>query len=307
MQTTYTIMEQYRQMDQMVVKQQQAGKIDIHGEQLEDHLGGGSINIFAKEIKEYGDITTNGGIAISSNSKGGAGGTGAVTINELGSVLNYVKKRITLKIDNTYQIDKSKVSYTKLNDIQTEDLTVGNLIFEAIDNEALAVDSTGKITPKKIGTTKVKITDLDNGYSTYIIVDVITGETKSQIEQGSNFTIALKENGTVWEYGYGVGNEPTEVMQGLNEFKNIMDIGAGNTSRIALSKNGEVYIWGTYKRNKEETKEDENGNIIITTTEVSETIKEPGKVEGLENIISVDSFGENFYAVTENRRSIYMG
>lgn len=269
--------------------------------------GGGTINIFAKEIKEYGDITTNGGIAVSSNSKGGAGGTGTVTINELGSVLNYVKKRITLRTDETYKIDKSKISYTKLNDVQTEDLTVGNLTFEAIDKEMIAVDNTGKIIPKKIGTTKVKITDLDNEYSTYIIVDIIIGDTKSQIKQGSNFTVALKENGTVWEYGYGIENKPVQVLINGNEFKDIRDIGAGTANRIALDKNGEVYIWGAYKKNKEENETDSEGNAITKVTEVSEIIKEPTKVEGLENIITIDAYEENFYAVAEDGTAYIWG
>lgn len=55
---------------------------------------------------------------------GGNGGNGSMTVNELGSVLNYAKKIIKINIADTYTIDPAKVSYTKLNEIQTEDLTV---------------------------------------------------------------------------------------------------------------------------------------------------------------------------------------
>lgn len=56
--------------------------------------------------------------------KGGEGGKGQITINEIGSVLNYPEKEIILNKDETYQIEKEKITYTELNEIQTENLEV---------------------------------------------------------------------------------------------------------------------------------------------------------------------------------------
>ena len=163
--------------------------------------GGGSVNIFARIVAENGTQTAEGGIAAGS-AKGGAGGNGSVTVNELGSVLNYNKKKIELSISSTYAIDKTKISYTKLNEIQTEDLIIGNIVFESLNDSIATVDSTGKITGVAVGKTKIKITDTQNGYSTYIVVTVTKqGLLTPQIKEGTDFTIALKANGTVWSYG----------------------------------------------------------------------------------------------------------
>lgn len=113
----------------------------------------------------------------------------------------------------------------------------------------------------------------------------------SQIKEGEDFTLVLKENGTVWTYGNnGIikTNEPVQIMQGTNELKNIKKIGAGNKISIALSRDGEVYIWGRcYKAS----------NI--------ETIKEPTKQDSLSNIISVEAYGDNFYAL-DSEGNVYV-
>lgn len=83
-------------------------------------------------------------------------GEGSVTINELGSILNYPEKRVTLNINDIYELDKTKLSYIKLNDIQTEDLTIGDITFEVVESTLLAVDTLGVITPKSVRNSKSK-------------------------------------------------------------------------------------------------------------------------------------------------------
>ena len=251
--------------------------------------GGGSVNIFARIIKEIGVQTANGGISTGATFAGGSGGTGSVTVNEIGSSLNYPEKIIYLKENETYKIEKEKLSYIKLNDIQTPDLNLGEITYEMLDKNIATINAEGELTAQKYGTTKVKVTDTTNKYSTYITIKVIKSETASQIKTGENFTIVLKENGTVWTYGdNGIikTNEPEQVMQGTNEFKNIKQIGAGNKISIALSNSGEVYTWG----------------IIGTQTE-----KEPRKEEKLSNIKKVDAYGNNFYAIDEEGNAYIWG
>ena len=250
--------------------------------------GGGSINIFARKVQSRGTQTATGGVMSGQNIRGGAGGNGSITINEVGSVLNYADKRITLNLQDTYTIDKNKLSYTKLDQVQTEDVVMGGTInYEVTSGDNIIVDSSGRITPKTLGRARVKITDEDNGYSTYIVVEVIdNGSTKSMVKEGNEFTLALKENGTVWTYGnngINTTNEPVEIMIGENELKDIIDIGAGNKISIALNKAGEVYTWGTYK-----------------TLNGDQVENEPQKVEGIQDIINVDAFGNNFYGLDSN-------
>ena len=231
--------------------------------------GGGSVNIFAHEVKNLNIITAAGGAATTQSSTGGAGGNGTVTINELGSVLNYVKKEIELKTQEEYQIDESKLWYIKLNEIQTENLKLGNLIYETEDESIATVDQTGKIVAKGKGQTKVKITDEENGNSTYIIINVTEdGQKRGQITAGKDYVVALKENGTVWTWGTnekGQNNEPG----------NIKQIEAGEKAVIALDEEGKVYTWGDI-------------NQIEGTL---------GRPTGLENIEKINSYKDKFYAI----------
>lgn len=64
----------------------------------------------------------------------------------------------------------------------------------------------GNITAIKEGSTKVKITDITNKISTYIFLEVVNN-TKVDVKEGQNFTIALKQNGTVWSYGKNQNGE----------------------------------------------------------------------------------------------------
>lgn len=226
---------------------------------------------------------------------GADGGDGTVTINEVDSVLNYPEKQITLHINDTYQIDQSKVTYTKLNDIQTDDISVGNISFEIASGDGIELDANGMITAKQIGTAKVKITDITNEYSTYLVVNVIKETAKSSIKQGDEFTVALKENGTVWAYGtnengeLGNGtaensNKPKQVLiQDGVELDEIIRIDAAKNSAIALNKNGEVYTWG--KCYNSETEEKKNY---------------AEKVSGLANIKAVSTSGDNFLSIDQD-------
>ena len=254
--------------------------------------GAGSINIFAKEVKELGTTSAVGGNGgLGSSAHGGAGGDGTITINELGSILNCAKKSITLNISDVYTIDRNKISYTKLNTIQTEDLTVGNLIFESLNPEIATVDASGKITGISVGKTRIKITDTDNEYSAYIVVNVTKeGLITPQIKEGDNFTVALKANGTVWTYGLndkgqlGNGtqnnsNEPVAVIdEQEKQIENIINIEAEGSTAVAVDKDGNVYVWGTdYLTNE---------NKIFATL-----------VEDLPEIDKVEIYNKNFYAI----------
>lgn len=72
-----------------------------------------------------------------------------------------------------------------------------------------------------------------------------------QIEAGENFTLLLKDNGTVWAWGnnkYGqLGNGTTEqngIPQKIEGLANIIYINAGATFAFAVNSRGEVFAWG---------------------------------------------------------------
>ncbi len=268
--------------------------------------GGGSINIFARIVSENGTQDANGGIAVGSI-KGGPGGNGSVTVNELGSVLNYSQKNIKLNVEQTYTIDKSKLTYTKLNEIQTEDLVMGDITYEVLDDSIISVDKNGVITGLKVGKSKVKITDNKNKYYTYIVVTVTKeGQSIPQIKEGIDYTIALKANGTVWSYGNNTNgqlgnnstqnsNTPIQVLtENSEKMQDIAEIGVGDSNCIAVNRSGEVYTWGLYTYINEEGKKATENRIVAVK-------------EGLTKIKKVDAYKNNFYAIDEEGKVYIWG
>lgn len=207
---------------------------------------------------------------------GGNGGDGTITINELGSVLNYPEKEITIQKGENYVIEQDKISYTKLNEMQTNSITIGNIIYELIEGQNITVDQSGNVITADIGTAKVKITDETNGYSTYLIINVIDNIAKADLKNGANHTVALKENGTVWQTGVDTEiNLPIQLeKESGGDLENIIKIDAGENTGIALDKDGNVYTWEKTTKAK--------------------------KVEGISNIRAVSSKGETFFAVNKD-------
>ena len=253
--------------------------------------GGGSVNIFANIIREKGVVTANGGE--SKNGNGGIGGQGSVTINELNPYLNYPEKEINIEKNTYYKMEASKFTYVNQNGIQTPIVNLGTLKYESIDTNIVRVDNTGKITGINVGTAKIKITDINNDISTYIYINVYNG-SKVDVKEGKNFTIALKENGTVWSYGLndkgqlGKGdsnnqNEPTEV-KGI---KDIKQISAGYSHSLAISRTGEIYSWGAGEKGQLG-----NGDIVNSNS--------PIQITGLTNIKKVEAYKNTSLALDNN-------
>ncbi len=280
--------------------------------------GGGSINIFTKFMNNLGVISSTGGNGgkVSTTRcnmgalQGGSGGSGTVTINELGSILNYAKKTIGLKVEEEYQIEREKLWYVKLNEIQTEDLIIGNLRYETENANIAIVDEQGKIVATGTGETKIKITDIDNGYSTYITIKVTKeGQREAQVKAGKDFVVALKENGTVWTWGtneegqLGQGgnvransNEPIQIKTSENtNLENIKQIEAGESKAIALDEEGNVYTWGA------------KTNSQLGTGDAGEPCGRPQKIETISNIEKINSYKENFYAIDKEGKGYIWG
>lgn len=254
---------------------------------MEEALDGGSINIFTKEVINAGEVSAKGGAGgYTSGCKnlnhgsvdGGNGGDGTVTINEVGSVLNYPEKEIILHKGDSYVVDKNLITYTKLNENQTENLTVGDIIYGLTEGNNIQIDQDGNIEAKELGTAKVKIVDETNKYSTYIIVKVIDNVTVADLKNGNNHTVALKENGTVWQTGVNDSNLPIQLVKDDDQdLENIIKIDAGENTGIALDKDGNVYTWNVGDKAK--------------------------KVDGLNNIRAVSTKGGNFYAVSKEGKA----
>lgn len=232
--------------------------------------------------------------------RGGYGGQGTITQNKLKPDLNYIKKELTLNINETHNIDKSKINFINQNGIQTPKLNVGNIKIESLNPSIAKVDSNGIITGISKGMTKIKITDTTNNISTYIYVTVKDG-IEPNVQEGLNFTIALKKNGTVWGYGLNdmgqLGNgtndnslEPVKI-DGLN---NIQMISTGTAHGLALNENKEVYSWGANNNGQLGNGENLDSNVPI-------------KVDGLSKIKKIDAYKNESIALDEDGRVYVWG
>ena len=119
--------------------------------------------MYTKLIKINGSYSANGGDSSPARSYGGAGGAGSVTIKEVSEVLNYTTKEIELKPEEEFEIDKEEIYY-----LGVDDLEVGELVYETLDENIATVDNNGKITGVSEGKTKIKITDITNENITYM-------------------------------------------------------------------------------------------------------------------------------------------
>ena len=254
--------------------------------------GGGSINIFANIIREAGTVSANGGASVSSG--GGKGGNGSVNIDELQPYLNYPQKEINIEKDTSYEIDDTKFAYINQNGIQTPIVNMGTLKYESLDTNIVTVDNKGRIVGIKVGKAKIKITDTTNNISTYIYINVYNG-SRIDVQEGKNFTIALKENGTVWSYGKndkgqlgtGDNNNQNEPIQ-IQNLVDIKQISVGYSHSLALSKTGDIYCWGFGEKGQLG-----NGNAVNSSNPVIVTgITDIKKVQAYKNIsLALDNNG----------------
>ena len=269
--------------------------------------GGGSVNIFANTIKKQGYITANGGTT-NATVPGGYGGAGSWAVTKTMPNFNYPTKEIKLNVNESYNIDKSKLSYLDVKNEHKDFVSMGEIKYEILDEEIANINSDGKITGKKEGKTKVKIIDTTNNLSTYIYVEIINN-VKIDVQEGVNFTIALKQNGTVWSYGTNtngqLGNDtaigeqctvPTQVKTGEGTYlENITQISTGYSHVLALTKQGEVYAWGA------------NTNGQLGIDDVGAPYGNPQKIDGISNIVKIDAYKNKSIALSSDGKVYVWG
>ena len=207
-------------------------------------------------------------------------------------------KQIELKVNENYEINKDKFYingdfnvFPELNGMP------GAIELNLEETDIISLDETGKVIGLKQGTAKVKVTESISNLETYLTFRVT--DKKVQIKQGNYFTVALKENGTVWTWGYnghgqlGIGNKTIQKVpvQAVN-IDNVKDIGAGTYHVIALKEDGTVWTWGY------------NGYGQLGTGNTSLRLV-PTQIQGLRDIIQVEAYGNTSYAL-DARGDIYV-
>ena len=227
---------------------------------------------------------------------GNSGNTSATYLSKMGDgFLNYPEKVITVGVDKSQKINPLLFNIQDDMNVYTDSTTkVGTLNYEIEDSNVAELTTLGMITGKQQGITKIKVTDTSTKRTTSIWVKVVN-DSNIQVSLGYKFSVALKQDGTVWSWGQnndgelGLGNttEYSEPQQITDIKEKITDVKTGYYHSIALTEKGEVYTWGY----------NGNGQLGNGTREDSLV---PVKVTGLENITKVNAYKYMTIALTQN-------
>ena len=227
---------------------------------------------------------------------GNSGNTSATYLSKMGDgFLNYPEKVITVGVDKSQKINPLLFNIQDDMNVYTDSTTkVGTLNYEIEDSNVAELTTLGMITGKQQGITKIKVTDTSTKRTTSIWVKVVN-DSNIQVSLGYKFSVALKQDGTVWSWGQnndgelGLGNttEYDEPQQITEITEKITDVKTGYYHSIALTEKGEVYTWGY----------NGYGQLGNGTSENSTT---PVKVTGLKNVAKIDAYKYMTIVSTQN-------
>ena len=142
----------------------------------------------------------------------------------------------------------------KFNLIYIEDNNMSHFEFTSYNSDIAEIDSDGDILGKREGTTWAKATDTNTGKSNIAIVRVITNSTDYEthvapkVAAGDDFGVGLKEDGTVWIWGYDdSGLAYSNIPASTNVLSSYKNIDSGKNFSVALRSDGTVWTIGDNK------------------------------------------------------------
>ena len=217
---------------------------------------------------------------------GNATNTSTMYLTKMGDgFLNYPEKLMVIGVNESKNINSKLFSLEDDMNVFTDASTkLGDISYTVEDDTIAEITESGVITGKIQGNTKIKVLDSVTGATTNIWVKVVNDEN-IKINLGNRFTVALKQDGTLWSWGenhvgqLGLGNttyynEPQKIT-GITE--KIVDVKSGYYHSIALTENGEVYTWGYNYYGQLG-----NGNTQNSVT--------PIKLSSLGNVTKIDAY-----------------
>lgn len=151
------------------------------------------------------------------------------------------------------------IALTNTFNLKTDVASTENIDVIIVDEEVATLNG-GKVHGNRQGKTLAVARHKSSSIHKYIQIDVVKKDcfTAAKLENGRDFSIALKADGTVWSWGsnqygqLGLGNnnyytEPQRVQvidpKTKQELK-VVDISVGEYHVVALAENGITYSWG---------------------------------------------------------------
>ena len=190
-------------------------------------------------------------------------------------------KDIIIALGNTFNLKTDIVKNIELalNNTNEKEATIEEIT--EVDNETVInmkdFKPNYRITGNKIGRVNI-IAKTKDGYSKNIWVNVVDSsdiKVPAKVVNGDGFTVALRNDGSVWAFGnINHKNNPEKIEMP----EEIIDISSGKAHTLLLGKSGTVYSFGT------------NSNGQLGTGNTS-TYKEPVKIniDGIEKVIAKEN------------------
>lgn len=171
------------------------------------------------------------------------------TVMQLDQNQAYIK--VGTKLPLNIQIDE------KIGEKIGNNYATTNFTWKSTNEDVATVDSKGVVTGISDGYTAIYAHHEASNLYAMAIVNVAKNVATPQVETGNGFAVILKADGTVWTIGNNskgqLGNGTTEksnipVQVKTDEdtnLENVIKIAVGTEHVMALTKQGNIYSWGT--------------------------------------------------------------
>ena len=193
-------------------------------------------------------------------------------------------------------------------DTGTGEQATAELLWQTYDgsSDIITVDpKTGEITPVGVGTTYVIVSVSNDPLTTGLVKvevrpsDAVVGATSvayPQIAAGTDFTVALKADGTVWTWGAnaygqlgnGIYNGTVVYPEKIDSLSNVVKISAAAYTAVALKADGSVWTWGRNNQGQLGNGTTNNTNVPVQVLKGAQNAADTEKVY-LENIVAISA------------------
>ncbi|MBR6641505.1 MAG: Ig-like domain-containing protein, partial [Clostridia bacterium] len=257
---------------------------------------------------------------------GNASYDGEVYLKQMGEPEVLISARNEyIQIDETLDIDV--ISIDEFRVFIKEEPIQSDWEWKSSNEDVAEVDkNTGVVTGKSVGYTTITGYNSKLNVKARAVVNVYNKTegaiTTPQVVNGRNFSVVLREDGTVWTSGHNYygqlgngtridSNIPVQVKINEDEYlTDVKQISVGDEFAAALTKTGKVYVWGRgdYGQLGRGTQNKENSLYAIELKKVTETtITDEERntnieveEEKLENIAQITASVNELFMLTNN-------
>jgi alpha-tubulin suppressor-like RCC1 family protein len=230
----------------------------------------------------------------------------------------------------TVQLTTPTIDSFNVFDSNTGEASTADLLWQTYDGNSDVVEivdaKNGIIRPVGVGTTYVIVSIANDPLTTGLVKIEVRPETLEggaesvaypQVAAGTDFSIALKADGTVWTWGNnsygqlgnGMYNGTVVYPKKIESLTNIVKIAAAGQFAMALRKDGTVWTWGRNNVGELGIGTTENSNVPVQVVKGAQNADDDTKVY-LEDIVAIAAGGlqdDNTFAMAVSSDGVVYG